>query len=103
MIAGERASVGGLPVTRPSRTTVDLLATHEEPETVGHVITDTLRGGHDDPPTIAVALAPYAARYGFRRGDGVALLGWLLDLAGDPARRAWMEKAREQISAGEAG
>ena len=31
---------------------------------------------------------------GFRRGDGTALLQWLLDLTGDPDRDTWMSQAR---------
>jgi predicted transcriptional regulator of viral defense system len=73
----------GLPVTRPARIASDLLSQREDPEGVGHVIADALRWGYDDAGAFAGALAPHAARFGLPRGDGWALLRWLLDLAGD--------------------
>jgi hypothetical protein len=90
----ELAVAGGLPVTRPSRIAADLLDDREDPEAVASVIADALRAGHDDPGTIADALASEAARLGFRRGDGLALLRWLLCLTSDPGASRWMEVAR---------
>jgi hypothetical protein len=84
----------GLPVTRPSRIASDLLAEREDPEAVGHVIADALRGVNDYPGTFVEALAPHAAKLGLRRGDGLAVLRWLLDLVGDPQTPRWMEEAR---------
>jgi hypothetical protein len=84
----------GLPITRPSRTASDLLADREDPEAVGHVVADALRGVYDYAGTFAQTLAPHAAQLGLRRGDGVAVLGWLLDLAGDPETATWIEQAR---------
>lgn len=84
----------GLPVTRPSRIASDLLAEREDPEAVGQLVADALRGAHDYAGTFAQTLGPHAARFGLRRGDGVALLRWLLDLVGDPATERWMEDAR---------
>ncbi len=84
----------GLPVTRPSRIASDLLAKREDPEAVGHVIADALRGVFDYAGTFAETLAPHAATAGLRRGDGVAVLRWLLDLVGDPGTARWMEDAR---------
>lgn len=86
--------LSGLPVTRPSRIAADLLADREDPEAVGQVIADALRGGSDDARAFVEALGPYAARFGLRRGDGVAVLRWLLDLVGDPQTPRWMEDAR---------
>jgi predicted transcriptional regulator of viral defense system len=83
----------GLPVTRPHRIAADLLAEREDPGAVGELIADALRPGHDDPGTVAQAIAPYASSHGLRRGDGVGLLRWLLDLTGDPGRRAWLDEA----------
>jgi hypothetical protein len=97
----------GLPVTRPSRIASDLLAEREDPEAVGHVIADALRGVNDYPGTFVEALAPHAAKLGLRRGDGLAVLRWMLDLVGDPETPRWMEEARTsapvwQASNGEA-
>lgn len=84
----------GLPITRPSRIASDLLVDREDPEAVGRVVADALRGVYDYPGTFAETLAPHAAQLGLRRGDGVAVLRWLLDLVGDPATARWMEDAR---------
>ncbi len=78
----ERVVVAGLPVTSPARIAADLLAEREDPESVGQVVADALRAGRETRAAFEVALEPLAARYGRRRGDGEAMLGWLLDLAG---------------------
>ena len=84
----------GLPVTRPARIAADLLAEQEDPEAVAQIIADALRSVYDYPATVAEAIAPYASRFGLRRGDGLALLGWLLELTGDQERAAWLDEAR---------
>jgi len=84
---GEWVTLRGLFVARPARVVSDLLVDHEDPEAVAHVIADAVRTGSDDPLTFADALAPHAAGFGLRGGDGAALLRWLLDLVGDPDRR----------------
>jgi len=88
----------GLLVTRPSRIASDLLYDREDPEAVAHVIADAIRGVHDYPGTFAETLASHAARFGLRRGDGVALLRWLLDLVGDPQTSKWMKEARSHVA-----
>jgi hypothetical protein len=85
----------GLPVTRPARIAADLLAEHEDPEAVGHLVADALRGAFDYPSTVAEAIAPYAAGLGVPRGDGVGLLRWLMDLVGDPDRDMWLAEAAQ--------
>ncbi|MFL5962404.1 MAG: type IV toxin-antitoxin system AbiEi family antitoxin domain-containing protein [Gaiellaceae bacterium] len=90
----EWTSLRGLPVTRPSRIAADLLAEREDPAAVAHLIADAIRPVYDYPGTFADALAPYAAQFGLRRGDGLALLRWLLDLVGDPESARWMDEAR---------
>lgn len=90
----EWTSVRGLPVTRPARIAADMLADREDPEAVGHVIADAIRGGLESPATFADALAPHAAKLGLRRSDGIGVLGWLFDLVGDPSAAAWMVHAR---------
>jgi hypothetical protein len=91
---GEWIDLRGLPVTRPSRIASDLLYDHEDPEAVAHLLADASRSVHDYPGTFADALAPHAARFGLRKGDGLALLRWLLDLVGDPETSRWMDEAR---------
>jgi hypothetical protein len=93
---GEWDRVDGLPVTRPRRIATDLIQAREDPEAVAQVITETVRRSYDSPGAFASALAPQAMPYGFRRGDGLALLGWLLDLAGDPDRSRWIDEASAQ-------
>lgn len=85
----------GLPTTRPSRIAADLLLDGEEPEAVAHVVADAIRGAVDYPGTFVDALAPFAARFSFRRGDGLAFLRWLLDLVGDPQAPRWLDEARD--------
>lgn len=60
---------------------------------MAHLVADALRPGYDSPGAFADALAPYAARFGLRRGDGLALLRWLLDLVGDGETDRWMAQA----------
>lgn len=83
----------GLPVTLPSRIAADLLAERDDPQAVGQLIADALRHAYDSPGSVARAIAPYAAHFGLRRGDGLALLGWLLELSGDPRQSAWLAEA----------
>ena len=88
----------GLPVTIPSRVIPDLLAEHEDPEAVGHVAADALRSASDCAGTFAATLAPHAAQFGLRGGDGLALLRWLLDLVGDPETRSWIDDAQAAVT-----
>ncbi|MFD6098488.1 type IV toxin-antitoxin system AbiEi family antitoxin domain-containing protein [Nocardiopsis flavescens] len=80
----DRTSREGLPVTRPRRIVSDLLSAREDPGAVGLIAADALRAGHDDPASVARALSAHAGRFGLRRGDGSALLRWLLGLAAVP-------------------
>ena len=93
----------GLPVTRPARIADDLLRDDEGPDAVAQITADAIRAVYDYPGTFAEALAPHAARFGLRRGDGLALLQWLLDLVGDPETSRWMSEARKTLRGGEAG
>lgn len=86
--------VRGLPVTRPSQIATDLLRDREDPGAVAQIVADAIRNAYDDPGTFADALRPFAAQFGLRRRDGVALLRWLLDLVGDQDTARWMEEAR---------
>ena len=90
---GEWVSHGGLLVTVPSRIAADLLADHEDPEAVAQLVADAIRAVYDYPGTFADRLAPYAARFGLRRDDGIGLLRWFLGLVGDPDSSRWIEEA----------
>lgn len=85
----------GLPVTRPSRIASDLLWEHEDPEAVAQIVADAIRSVYDYPGTFADSLSPHAARFGLRRGDGLGLLHWFLDLTGAPDRDRWMDDAQD--------
>jgi len=87
----------GLPVTRPARIASDLLYDREDPAAVAHVVSDALRGENEQAGLIVDALAPHAARFGLRKGDGLALLQWMLDLVGDPTTSLWMSQARAHV------
>ena len=95
--AGEWIQLRGLLVTRPARIAGDLLQEDEDPEAVGQITADGIRAVYDHPGTFAAALGPHAARFGLSRGDGLALLRWLLDLVGDPDTSRWMTEARKSI------
>lgn len=91
---GQQIVLRGMPVTRPARIAADLLDDKEDPEAVAQVIADAIRLFDDYPGTFADTLGPHAARFGLRRGDGLALLRWLLGIVGDPDTARWMEEAR---------
>lgn len=95
---GEWINLSGMPVTRPSRIASDLLRDHEDPQAVAQLVADAIHGVYDYPGTFAETLAPHAARFGLRRGDGLALLRWLLDLVGDPETPQWMEEAQAHMA-----
>jgi hypothetical protein len=60
---------------------------------VAYVVADAIRPGLDEPGPVAEALAAHAVRFGLRRGDGVALLRWLLELVRDPNTSRWIGEA----------
>ena len=64
---------------------------------MAQVIADAIRHAYDYPGNFAEALAPHAAAYGLRRGDGLALLRWLVELTGDPDAPHWLEEARAHL------
>jgi len=84
----------GLPVTLPSRIASDLLYDQEDPEAVANVIADAIRRVFDYPSSFAEALRPHAYRFGLRRGDGLGLLRWFLELVGDPQTAVWLREAQ---------
>ncbi len=64
---------------------------------MAHVVADAIRDVYDYPGTFADALMPFAIRFGFRRGDGLSLLRWLVDLVGDPQATRWLDEARDHV------
>ena len=78
---GQRLLLHGLPTTSAGRMIADLLDDHVEPASMAQITAEVVQRVFDYPSTIAECIAPMAARYGFRRGDGVALLDHLLRLA----------------------
>lgn len=74
--------VGGLPVTTPERTIADLVEARTDLSLVADALGDAARTSHLDLERLAELLAPLAARNGFRKDDGDALLARLMELAG---------------------
>jgi len=95
--ARQWSTLSGLPVTRPSRIVSDLLGDHEDPDAVAQIATDALTNVFDDAGTVADELASHAAHFGLQRGDGLALLRWLLDLAGHPQAPTYLEEAEAHV------
>lgn len=81
-VAAAVVSRGGLLVTRPARTIVDLLTDGADPASVSTIVAESLKVGYDGPAVFAQGLSAVAHRYRFSSGDGLGALGWLLDLAG---------------------
>jgi predicted transcriptional regulator of viral defense system len=94
---GEWGDLRGLPVTRPSRIASDLLFDNEDTGAVAQIVAEAIREIYDYPGTFADALAPHARKFGLRKGDGIALLGWFLELVGDPNTPRWLEEARAHV------
>ncbi len=59
------------------------------PLAVAQVVADALRRSYASPGEFAAALAPSAAVHGFRQGDGMSLLQWLLEVTRDPDSSGW--------------
>jgi Transcriptional regulator, AbiEi antitoxin len=95
--AGQWGHLGGLLVTRPARIVSDLLWDREDPTTVAQLLADAARQVLDQPGRFAEELRPHAAGFGLRRGDGLALLRWLLDLAGDPEAPRYIRQAEASM------
>lgn len=92
----QRTVLLGLPVTRASWMICDLLADHVDPESVARITAEVVDREFDYPTAIAERIAPFAARFGLRRGDGMNLLSELLTIAGHRNREAIVEKARAE-------
>lgn len=90
-----RITLRGLPVTRPSRLAAELLREREDPEAVARIVADAIRAIYDYPGTFAETLAPVAGQLGLPRGNGLAVLRWLLDLLPDREKGEWLTEAAD--------
>jgi predicted transcriptional regulator of viral defense system len=90
---GDWANLKGLLITKPARIAADLLADGEDPDSVAQIVAKALRQSNDRPRSFAVSLEPLAQRFGLRKGDGLAVLRWLLELGGDPNTAFWLQQA----------
>jgi len=89
-----RILLGGLPTTRAAWMIGQLLADHVDPDAVAAVTREVLERVLDDPRDVAEALGPFALRFGYGQGDGVALLDELLRRAGTRDRDVLVADAR---------
>jgi len=65
--------IEGLPVASVERTIADLVRSNEDPSLVGNYITGACRRGHIiNEARLAELLSPFAARNGYKKGDGVS-------------------------------
>lgn len=74
--------VGGLPVMTVERTIADLVDDVGELSLVADTLRDAALKQALDHDRLRVLLEPLAARHGFRKGDGQALLDRLMEIAG---------------------
>ena len=72
----------GLPVTTLEQTIADLVESHTDLSLVAGALSDALRKSTLDLDVLAGLLAPLAARNGFAKQDGEALLARLRQIAG---------------------
>lgn len=91
---GQWLLLHGLPATIAGRMIADLLDDRIEPASVAQITAEVVQRVFDYPSSIAECIAPSAARFGFRRGDGVGLLDHLLALANYSNRPEMVALAR---------
>lgn len=92
----QRILMGGLPTARAGSMIGQLLADHVDPDAVAQITRETLERVLDYPIDVAESLAPFAQRFGYPRGDGVALLDEFLRRAGAPERQALVAEAGQR-------
>jgi len=95
---GEWTNLAGLPVTRPSGSPRTCSWTTRTPRRSLRSRQSQSGKSVTTLGTFAYSLAPHAASFGLRRGDGLALLRWLLGLVGDPETPRWVVEAREHVA-----
>lgn len=89
-----RTIIAGLPVTNSARMIGDLLADRVDPIAVGQIASEVLGRNLTPPAAIAECMTPHASAFGFRRGDGEALLDHLLELVGSEQRAKLVDMVR---------
>jgi len=82
---GDWHRVGGLPVTRPLRTVVDLAAARTDGGHLAGVVRDAILTGDTTPAQLADALRGYAHYYGLPPGDSAGLVRDFIEQAGIPS------------------
>lgn len=95
--AEDQIIVLGLPTTRAGKMLGDLLGDGVDAETVGGMTKEVLDTVQEYPRVVASHLAPYAHRFGLLRGDGWALLDYLLSTVDATETR---ERARKEWTGG---
>ena len=80
LAADQITLVAGIPTTGIERTIADLVQDKEDLSLVGDLVGDALRSGTVQLDFLAALLNPLAARNGFPKDDGLALLRKLLEL-----------------------
>lgn len=90
-----RILLSGLPATRAGWMIGQLLADHVDPDAVAQITREALERVLEYPSDVAVSLAPYAQRFGYPRGDGVALLDEFLRRSGARERQALVAETRQ--------
>lgn len=91
----QRILMGGLPMTRAGWMIGQLLGDHVDPDAVAQITREALERVIDYPRDVAASLAPYAQRFGYPRGNGVALLDEFLRRAGAPERQGFVAEAQQ--------
>ena len=82
LTANDVMTVAGLPVTRPERVIVDLLADRHDGEHVSRVLAGAVASRSIDLEWLVSQLGPFAVRFGFPAGDAERVLDHLLELGG---------------------
>jgi hypothetical protein len=73
----------------------DLLGDNVDPDSVAQIAVEVIDRVYDYPRVVAESLAPHAPRFGFRKGDGVALLDDFFRRAGYRDREQMIAMARK--------
>jgi hypothetical protein len=73
----------------------DLLADSVDPDQVAQIAAEVIANVYDYPRGVAESLAPHAAKFGFRKGDWIALLDGLLRRTGYAEREQMIAMARQ--------
>lgn len=94
----DRIILHGLPTTRAGRMIGDLLGDYVEPGALGGITMEVLDRTLDYPEVVARHIAPYAHRFRLPRGDGWAMLDYLLAATGATELRNRMNRERSHAA-----